>query len=98
MKEQLLQLILRIVGNYGEEMESEVLKNAGPETALYGVDGHLDSIALVSLIADLEMEISDEYNRDLTLADERAMSQRNSPFKTVQSLVDYIYKLLNEEV
>src|ERR671914_749974 len=50
----------------------------------------LDSLSLVSLIVDLEQRLKDEYGISLTLTDERAMSQKNSPFRTVRSLADYI--------
>jgi len=48
------------------------------------------------LITDLEERISDEFDKDITLADEKAMSQRNSPFRSVESLTNYISKLLEE--
>ena len=56
----------------------------------------MDSLALVSLITDLEEKISDEFDEDIVLADEKAMSQRTSPFRTVESLTEYISKLLEE--
>lgn len=97
MSEQIINLIINLVKEYGEETEFESLKDPKPETELYGVNGVIDSISLVSLISDLEMQISDEFNKDIILADERAMSQKNSPFKTIQSLAAYIEKLLMEE-
>ena len=56
----------------------------------------MDSLALVSFIADLEDKISDEFEKDIILADEKAMSQRTSPFRSVETLTNYIQKLLEE--
>ncbi|MBD3843955.1 MAG: hypothetical protein IE909_19185, partial [Campylobacterales bacterium] len=47
-------------------------------------------------ITDLEERISDEFEKDIVLADEKAMSQKASPFRNVETLTNYIQKLLEE--
>jgi acyl carrier protein len=61
-----------------------------PETRLIGREAVLDSMGLVNLIVEVEQRLEEEYDLAVVLADERAMSQKNSPFRTVQSLADYI--------
>jgi acyl carrier protein len=60
------------------------------DTRLLGRQAVIDSLGLVTLIVDLEQRLSDEHGLVVTLADERAMSQKRSPFLTVGSLADYI--------
>jgi len=79
-----------------EELENEELNHPTAETKLYGGNGTLDSLALVSFITDLEERISDEFEKDIVLADEKAMSQRTSPFRSIETLTLYIEKLLGE--
>jgi acyl carrier protein len=67
-----------------------------PEAVLYGKNGRLDSLGLVNLIVAVEERVSREFGAELVLADSRAMSQKNSPFRTVQTLVDYVSLLLRE--
>lgn len=67
-----------------------------PETVLFGRSGQLDSLGLVSLIVAVEQNIQVEFGSDVTLADERALSQRNSPFQTIATLAAYISRLLDE--
>jgi acyl carrier protein len=67
----------------------------GPETALYGKDGHLDSMGLVGFLIDVEESLQDEGIR-ISLSDERAMSQKNSPFRDVPTLVDYISQIIGD--
>ena len=67
------------------------------DTKIFGRQGLLDSNGLVSLIVELEEKIEDEFGVSLILADERAMSQKKSPFKSVLSLAQYICMLLEEE-
>ena len=54
----------------------------------------MDSLALVSFIADLEDKISDEFEKDIILADEKAMSEKTSTFRNIESLTSYIKSLL----
>jgi len=63
-------------------------------TRLFGSQGVLDSMGLTTVIVDVEQEINDRFGLAITLADERAMSQKSSPFRSVQSLADYILTLV----
>jgi len=70
------------------------LPELGEETRLIGQGAILDSLGLVSLIVEVEQRLSDELGIDLILADERAMSQKRSPFRSIGALADYIYDLI----
>ncbi len=63
---------------------------------LFGGDSPLDSMDLVALVVDLEEQIRDVFGKEITLADERAMSQEINPFSKVESLTRYIHLLLTE--
>jgi ABC-type phosphate transport system permease subunit len=45
---------------------------------------------LVSLIVAIEREVEETFGVALTLADERALSMQASPFRSIESLADYI--------
>jgi len=77
------------------ELPSEPLDES---TDLIGTKSVLDSLGLVQLLADLEQRLQTEYQLSLTLADERALSQKNSPFRSVGALVDYAWFLAEETV
>lgn len=61
-----------------------------PDTPLFGSASRLDSLGLVNLIVAVEERLHKTLGVSLTLADERAMSRRQSPFRTVSSLAEYI--------
>lgn len=65
-------------------------------TILMGAEGLLDSIDLVNLVISLEQYIEDSHNITITIADEKAMSQKRSPFRTIGSLAKYVELLINE--
>lgn len=67
-----------------------------PSSDLFGGDSPLDSMDLVALVVDLEEQIRDVFGKEITLADERAMSQEVNPFSKVESLTRYIHLLLSE--
>jgi acyl carrier protein len=90
------EVILNSLIELNEELENNPLGSPSKETQLYGGGGALDSMALVSFITDLEEIISEKFDKDIILADERAMSQKTSPFRSVESLTRYIKKLLEE--
>ena len=66
------------------------------DTTIYGNDSRLDSLGLINLIVAVEQNVEDKFDITITLADERAMSQEISPFRTVGSLADYIEMILEE--
>ena len=66
-------------------------------TILMGAEGLLDSIDLVNLVVSVEQYIEDTHNLTITIADEKAMSQNRSPFKTIGNLARYVEILIDEK-
>ena len=65
------------------------------ETRLIGEGGSLDSIGLVDLILSVETKVSDAGGGAITIADEKAFSQKQSPFLSLGTLTDYVTSLLS---
>jgi hypothetical protein len=61
---------------------------------IFGPGGVLDSLALVSFLADLEYRLAEEFGHSVVLASEQAMSRSRSPFRDAKALTDYIIELL----
>jgi len=95
MVEKIEKIIYETLVELNEELENDNFENPTLKTKLYGTNG-MDSLALVSFITDLEERVSDEFEKDIVLADEKAMSAKTSPFRSVESLRDYIKNLLEE--
>ncbi|MFX0199472.1 MAG: hypothetical protein ACFFCW_25400 [Candidatus Hodarchaeota archaeon] len=90
-------LVMRSLQEVKEVLDEHGISSLGSDTRIFGRQGLLDSMGLVSLITDMEETIEDEFGISLILADERAMSQKKSPFRTVSSLAQYICMLIAEE-
>lgn len=96
MEAHIESIIIRLLQELNEEVEHIKLETPNANTRLFGTDGVLDSLTLVSFLADLEEEIDEVFGRSLVLADERAMSQTTSPFRSVENLTHYIVGLMSE--
>ena len=91
------KIIIDTLIEFNEELENQELNSPTLKTKLYGTNGTLDSLALVSFLTDLEESISEKFDKDIVLADDRAMSATSSPFRNVESLSKYITNLLEED-
>jgi hypothetical protein len=88
--ENLVAAIYRAVDWINGELPPDRQLIKARETRLLGSQSVLDSMHLVSLIVAIEREVEDIFGVMLTLVDERALSMKESPFRSIQSLVDYI--------
>lgn len=94
-KNEIQKIILDALemANHAREAEHQI--PVAEATALYGKEGYLDSMALVAFLVDVEEALQDR-DLQISLSDERAMSQTRSPFRDVQTLTDYIETLIRE--
>lgn len=83
-------LILECAQEINETVENPIAIAKGEHASLFGGDGVLDSLGLVSLVVAVEQELEDRFSLLVDLADEKAISARRSPFSTVATLADYI--------
>lgn len=96
MREKIEEMIIEILQDLNDDIESEELENPTKETKIFGEGGALDSLALVSLITEIEERVHDEFDKSIVLADEKTMSKRQSPFATVESLSEFVEFVMTE--
>ena len=94
--QNILAAIYRAVDWINGELPPDRQLIKAPETRLLGSQSVLDSMHLVSLIVAIEREVEDGFGVALTLADERALSMKASPFRSIRSLADYIAILIRD--
>jgi len=89
MNDELTQLIIAATRELSAEQGIEIKQALGPDTRLFGEGGLLDSMALVSLVIAVEQAVEEKYDTPVALADEKALSQRSSPYRTIGTLASY---------
>ena len=90
------QFFFEVIDEFNDQTEQDKQLKKHKEEVLFGDGGVLDSLGLVSLITLIEEQVEDEFELSINLADEKAMSRKNSPFRTVGSLMAYVIELLEE--
>jgi acyl carrier protein len=91
------ELILGALNDVNDEQPEDERIEVGPTTPLFGPDAQIDSLALVSVIVDVETALNVDYDLPVSLTDDRAMTREVSPFDDVQTLKDYIVELVAEQ-
>ena len=96
METKTLNVIYSSIDQYNNQVNDNLKLKNSSNSILMGSKSNLDSLALVNLLVIIEQNIEDEFDVSIAIADERAMSQKHSPFRTVGTLADYIEILLKE--
>lgn len=91
-----LDAIYKALNSLNQERAPAEQISIGPDTCLFGEGSALDSLSLVSVIVDLEMLVSDQFGKSISLTDDRAMGSDPVPFTNVQALKSYLLELLAE--
>lgn len=94
-KESILKIVISNVTSLVDTFPDEQKFSVDQNTVLFGNGSSIDSLSLVSVIVDLESTFSLDYDLDISLTDDRAMTREKSPFNSVISLVEYIDELIN---
>ncbi len=94
--EKIVDLVIDEARELNERLKEPIPVESRAGAPLFGDDGVLTSIWLVTLIMAVEQSVEDEFGVPVVLADEKAMSQKNSPFRSIGALAEYIQALLQE--
>ena len=92
----LTEILFPAVEEAKKSIPSAAVLEQSAKSPLFG-EGGLDSLGLVRFIVIVEERIQDQTGIELTLASDKAMSRRSSPFRTLGTLAEYIDECLTEE-
>ncbi len=97
LNEQIERAVYRAIDDLNLQLPEDRKLEKSPDAVLFGKNGQLDSLGLVSFIVEVERKVEEELGVSIILADERALSQQNSPFMSLQSLEKYVALLIKED-
>jgi len=89
VREQIFSIIKEAITELNEELDYDSLVNVNELTPIFGGEEGIDSLSLVMLVTDVESAIFDQMDQSISLADEKAMSMRNSPYRNVAALLEF---------
>ena len=93
--DQVEQIVLEAIETVNLTRDPDAQVPVSTTTPLYGPGAPLDSLGLVALLIGTEEGLR-AAGANVTLADDRAMSQTRSPFRSVPALVQYVLTLTGE--
>tara|TARA_Y100000114_G_C11763794_1_gene331758 strand:- start:11666 stop:11953 length:288 start_codon:yes stop_codon:yes gene_type:complete len=76
--------------------DDEVLKQIEANKGEFEIFSNIDSLDMVSFLVDVEVKVQEELGLTILITADRAMSARG-PFSSVNSLVNFIITLIEEE-
>ena len=94
MSDSTFQVVKSAIEELADELGYDNLRKVTPETPLFGGDQGIDSLTLVRLVADIERQAEEKFGKRVVLANELAMSRRNSPFRTIGTLSEFLQEQL----
>jgi acyl carrier protein len=96
VRDRALKVIFSSFDVHNADRDSSGKLMKAEDTTLFGDEAGLDSFELVRLILSIERDVNEEFGVAITLADEKAMSQRSSPFQSAGTMANYIVQLIEE--
>ena len=90
------EIVIASLNEVFAQTGTPVPESIGEDTVLVGSDPVLDSLGVVQLIVEVEQRVEQGHDISVTLANDKAMSARNSPFRTVGVLADHVVATAQE--
>ena len=88
IKSSLVKLLNQFVNENEIELDTDVVLDEN--IRLIGTTSFFDSMELVQFIVEVESLLDEEFEIEIELTSEKAMSRRNSPFISISTLTEYI--------
>ena len=97
MKQDIIDVIIETIKDFNEDLDEKDKLPIELNQPIYGNESSLDSLGLVSFIICLEQAIENKFDQAISLADEKAMSQKSNPYENINALTNFILSLLNSK-
>jgi hypothetical protein len=95
-RDDLIQMMVKLLQASLEEHGAGETLKAAPDSPLVGAEAVVSSMALVAFITDVESTVAQDFGFETTLVNEKALSRKNSPFRSIEALADYVLELAAE--
>ncbi len=92
-KQQLIGIMIDLLQDVIDEQSEGNSAKASASLPIVGPDATITSMGLVSFISDVEVSLEENYDIELILVSEKALSRKKSPFRTIDALADYVLEL-----
>lgn len=98
MREKIENIVKKAIVEINKDLEDTEQISYAADSALFGKGKGIDSFSFVSLIANIEDQIAEEFGKEIYLVNKKVFEGSSNPFETIGTLEDYISTVLEEEV
>jgi D-alanine--poly(phosphoribitol) ligase subunit 2 len=95
--EKVTQSIFGAIDEVNEQLPKEDKLEKSGSTGIFGSNGRLDSLGLVSLITTIEQRIEEDFGITVTILENIDELEDDNPFETVSALTNYLTSMLEEK-
>ncbi len=88
--------LITLLKAFIKENEIQVDNKIDSNSRLFGSNSVFDSMELVQFIVEVEQFLDEEYDIEIELTSDKAMSRRSSPFISLNTLSKFIIEETNE--
>ena len=89
--------ILTIINDSMRHFSESENSDYNEHSVIFGVDGILSSISLVSFLLEIEDRLWEMMGLRISLINDRALSSKNNPFENSESLSKFILEMAGEK-
>ncbi|EHC5873793.1 hypothetical protein JR782_004643 [Salmonella enterica subsp. enterica serovar Eastbourne] len=90
MVQKIKEILVAAIKDQDQYLDQPIDLSDGDSALLYTDEGPLDSLSLVTILADVEKKLLEIFGKKVQLANERDLSTQDSPFKTFGQMVSFI--------
>ncbi len=94
--EKVIQVVMEAIDELNEQLPKEEKIEKSGDTVLLGSKGNLDSLRLISLVTTVEQKIEQKFGINAALLESIDILENDNPFKTVETLADYVASILEK--
>lgn len=95
--EKVLKTIFSSIDEINEQLPVEGKMATSVDASLFGDDGTLDSLGLISLITTIEQRIEEDFGMMVTLLEDIADLGSENPFRDVKTLTEFVVRILEKK-
>ena len=82
MKQKVEEIVFSIIVSNTEDLNIGIINS---DTLLLSEGSNIDSMTIVSIVVDLESKLSNVFQKEISLSDEKAMTREKSPFMNFEN-------------
>jgi acyl carrier protein len=95
-EEKIEIIILQAVDDFNALFPADHQIGKTHNSVLYGENGVLDSMGLVSIVTDVEQRIEAELGVSLSIVNEDSLTLEECPFRKIGTFIEYVKGLLSK--